>query len=270
MLTKKDEIYIINQPKKLVLSLIVVDNHLDCPLDDDTHENLGWLTEYSDVFFVFTESHWSGQKMVDKIKFTSLYNGCGFIDSSNKKLGNSFIKVLNYDKEIMSITKNHLGFTVSLLSEVKKFKESDLNKIINNILPNNISRPIYKERRLGSTELFNIYSLGDTVLDKFPSLKSAGLKIKSVFNIILNALLRKKHLDTDGVGMFCTWHAYCPLIYIPKITIDTMLSRIDEEKEDFDYWVNTFITPDPRYFFASLIRYLGIDTLNFTIDSVKI
>lgn len=270
MLTKKDEIYIINQPKKLLLSLIIVDTHLDCPLNDEVHENLGWLTEFSDIFFVFSESHWSGQSGVDKIKFTSLYNGCGFIDSDNKKLGSKFIKVLSYDKEIMRETKNHLGTTVSLLSDVRNLKKSDFNKIINNILPNNVSWPIYKERRLGSTELFNIYSLKETVLDKYPSLKTAGLKIKSVFNIILSALLRKKHLDTDGIGMFCTWHAYSPMMYIPKVTIETILSHAENEKEDFDYWVDTFITPDPRYFFASLIRYLGLDILNFTIDSVKI
>ena len=269
MLTKKDEIYVISQPKKLVLSLIVVDSNLESELKEKVHNSLGWLKDYSDIFFIFSEKHRPGQRMVDKIKFTSLYNGCGFIESSSERLGHSIFKALRYDKEIFSEDRIHHGFTISLLSELENIKVLDIKKIVENIIPNNISWPIYKERRLDSKELYNIYKLRNPLLDEPTSQNKAGQIIKSIFSILVNALKRRKFKgETDGVCMYSTWHSLSPMIYIPNACMKIILDHTEDE--DFYNWLDTFNREDPRYIFASLINYLGLEIFDNEIENIDI
>lgn len=263
MYTKKNEIYVISQPKKLILSILVVDLPLTEPLSDKIHNNLGWLVNYSDIFFVFSEPHLKDQKMVDKIKFTSLYQGCGFIDSKTKSLGSEIIKILQYDKEIFEETKNHLGLTIGKLSDLESYKEPDFLHIRDVVLPN-ITRPIYTERRLTSKELFNIYELKNNTTEVFYD-RDKG----KIFSTILNAL-KKRSQETDKIGMYCTWHSDSPFIYIPKISLNTILQYKKSDELGFKDWIDTFITLDPRYLFASLINYVGLEKLNMEIGQVKL
>lgn len=260
MYTKKSEIYVVSQPKKLMLSILVVDFPLTEQLPESIHDKLGWLVDYSDVFFVFSEPHFKEQKMVDKIKFTSLYQGCGFIDTKTTSIGNELIKILQYDKAIFEEIKNHLGVTIGKLSDVDKYESYIFTHLRDIVLPN-ITRPIFKNRRLTSYEFFNIYELKDT-----STLKSGFGKI---FSTIVNALKRRNQ-DTDKIGMFCTWHSKSPFIYLPKIAINSILQYKELDKDGFKTWVDTFISVDPRYMFASLINYIGIEILNLEIEHVKV
>ena len=260
MFTKKNEIYVVSQPKKLILSILVVDFPLTEQLPESIHDKLGWLVNFSDVFFVFSEPHFKEHKMVDKIKFTSLYQGCGFIDTKTTSIGDDLIKILQYDKEIFEETKNHLGVTIGKLSDVKSYELHEFSHIRDSIL-SNITRPIFKIRRLTSSEFFNIYELKN-----IPVLKSGFGKI---FSTITNALIRRNQ-ETDKIGMYCTWHSESPFIYLPKITVNSILQNRELDIDGFKAWINTFITIDPRYMFASLINYIDIEILNLEIGQVKL
>lgn len=258
--TKKGEIYVISQPKRLILSILVVDLPLSEPLPEKIHQNLGWLINFSDVFFVFSEPHFKEQSTVDKIKFTSLYQACGFIDSKTECISHELIKTLKYDKEIFEETKNHLGITIGKLSDVVDYSSTDFS-CIRNVMLSKITRPVFEIRRLTTDELFNIYKLDNLTEHK----KSKG----KLFSTILNALYRRS-LETDKIGMYSTWHSESPFIYLPKISINTILQQEQLDSEGFKDWINTFISIDPRYLIASLIDHLGLEILNLKIDQVKL
>lgn len=261
MCTKKNEIYIVSQPKRLILSILVVDMPLTEPLPDSIHYKLGRLVDFSDVFFIFSEPHFKEQRMVDKIKFTSLYQGCGFIDTKTTSIGNELIKVLQYEKEIFEETKNHLGITIGKLSDVDKYEMTNFTTLRDSIIPN-IGRPIFTLRRLTSSEFFKIYELKDL------SILNTGFG--KIFSTIVNALLTRRGLYTDKVGMYCTWHSESPFIYMPKTALNSILQYKKLDETGFNSWVNTFVTIDPRFMMASLFNYIGIDILNLEIEQVKV
>ena len=264
-LINKDEIYILRQPEKLILSIIVIDQELKSGLSGKEHFNLGWMTDYSDIIFVFAEDHWNNQKQIDKEVFTSLYQGCGFISVSNKDLGTGIIKVLEYDREILSDTMVHQGYAVLNMSGLDNIDSPTYSQILN-IVPY-ISRPVYEERRLDSSEFHSIYSmteLKETPLKKFPGRD----KLWGIFKIIVSAL--KKRLDSKKEGMFSTWHTKSDLVYFPRLIINQILDYVDKDRDYFNIWSKTFITPDIRYFIASLVKHLRIEILNVPINNVKL
>ena len=264
MFKEKDEIFILNQPKRLMFSVIVVDLPLTKPLDDKVHDNLGWLTSYSDIFFIFPESHFPEQSKIDKRKFTSLYNGCGYTECSSKLIGRNIIKTLLYDVEILCNTKNHLGTTISRLSDLSIVSEKQFENLLN-IISSGISRPIYTERRLSSSELFDIYSLEDIKSD--PSVQN--LSGRSIFRTIIKALHLKRD-SIDSLGMYSTWHSNSPYLFFPKSSINSILRYRDLDKPGFNKWVDTFINSDPRYLLASLVNTCGLEILNMETDKVKL
>ncbi len=263
-LINKDEIYILRQPEKLIFSIIVVDKELDEPVDDKAHFNLGWLTDFSDVFFIFNESHWSNQVFVGKEKFTSLYQGCGFISGDSKNLGKSLMRVFEYDKEILSEEKAHLGYTIINLSDLVELGTAHL-KHLTTSLPY-ISRPIYKERRLTSSEFFNIYQECDSSIEK-PLINQSGRK--SIWRVMMEAWWKRRGNEKDRTGMYSTWHSNSPLIYLPKGIVGLILDKTSQDSF-FNAWTETFVTGDVRFFIASLIKHLGIEILNMEVLEVKV
>lgn len=265
-LINKDEIYILRQPDKLILSIIVVDIDLDKPVNDKAHSNLGWLTDFSDVFFIFNESHWSGQAFVGKEKFTSLYQGCGFISSDSKNLGKSLMRVFEYDKEILSEEKVHLGYTITNLSDLVELGITHFNHLTTS-LPY-ISRPIYKERRLTSSEFFDIYKYKENDSSVEKSLSNQPGR-KSIWRVMMEAWWKKRGNEKDRTGMYSNWHSNSPLIYLPKGIVGLILDTTSQDSF-FNAWTETFITGDVRFFIASLIKHLGIEILNMEVLEVKV
>lgn len=252
MAIKNNEIYVINQPRRIIISLIVVDQDLKTPLNKDVHESLEKLREYSDLFFIFTDQH----KNVDKIKFTSLYRGCGFIVSPDNKIGRSIIKALKYDLEIFSDTRNHLAITVSRITDTNK--SDNYERLL--MMVGKISWPVFECRTLDSGEFHNIYTITqDTLNDNGGN--------RSIFKTLLGMLRRKKEVDSDGIGMFNTWHSETDLLYFPSVVIERFLKG---SEINFETWVDTFDTLDPRYMFASLTNLLNIKILNINYSKVKI
>lgn len=265
MLKRKDEIYIIHQPRKIIFSLIIVDTLLEKGLDEKIHDNLGWLVNYSDIFFVFPEKHFPELSKINKRKFTSLYQGCGFIESTTKALGTDIIKTLLYDREILSNTRDHLGITISNISDLSNISEKQFNNI-HSAISAGISRPVYTVRRLSSSEFHDIYCLGEINYEQ--SLKNLTGHT-NIFKTIMKALWKKGNL-TDDIGMYSTWHSKSPIMYFPKSAIESILRYRTIDKDSFNNWVETFINVDPRYLIASLVNTCGLDILNMEIDKVEV
>ncbi len=251
MVIKNNEIYIINQPEKIILSLIVIDLNLYESLEDNIHDILIKLKDYSDLFFVFT----SEQNKTDKVKFTSLYRGCGFIVSPGNIHGIDLFKVLQYDLEVLSDQKRHLAVTISRMSDLNKVNETYLENL--HPMVGQIGRPVFKCRLLGSKELHDIYTLPDNI--------EINTEEKGIFKTILGILKHKRELDCEG--MFNTWHSESPIMYFPRSVIEQFMSY---SKINFDTWIKSFTTTDPRFIFSSLTNLLGLKILNLNLDEVKL
>ena len=255
MAVKNNEIYVINQPKSIILSLIVIDLDLVKELPEKIHNALVKLRDYSDLFFIFTQDH----KKIDKIKFTSLYRGCGFIISPGNNLGRSIFKIMEYDLEIFNDLKKHLAITISRISDLNDIVNKDLEKLT--LMTGSIGRPVFRNRILKSEELHDIYTIPEELKPVEES--------KNVFKTIIGMIKHKKEiqLETDGVGMFNTWHSNSPVMYFPKPIIEQF---VEKDSINFENWVDTFTTSDPRYMFSSLINLMNIKILDLDFWEVKL
>ena len=257
----KNEIYIIEQPKRILISFIVVNLSLMEALNNRIHETLIKLVDYSDLFFIFPESHFPEQSKIDKIKFTSLYRGCGFITAENDRIGEPLFKALNYGVEVLSEEKKHLGFMISQLSDLENVSQ-DFEKLL--LITGPIERPVFRSRFLSGQELHQIYTIPDNSSDTDKKRKS------NIFKVLLSLLKKKKYLETDEKGMYSTWHSDSPIIYLPRATMETLCNSKKLGEADFEDWINTFTSSDPRYLMSSLINALGLKILNMNFNEVEL
>lgn len=149
MKKETNEVYIVNQPKKSILSIIFVGKN-EYPFSESIHNRLYDLSEISDLFFIF---HNGGNHGINEDKFCNLYSGCGWTISSSC-LPETFLKIGKYS---INIFKSHTGFLI--LNSV--YNVPNIKDIENNILSINsggLVEPIFKERRLTSDEFYKIYN----------------------------------------------------------------------------------------------------------------
>ena len=112
----KNEIYVLSQPQRSIISLIVVDSKL--PLEQGEHEKLDKLRNFSDIFFIFSDDLFSETGKIEKNKFTSLYEACGYIDG-NSELCEVCLKTILYCLEIF---EHHVGFCIIRLSDLNNIE----------------------------------------------------------------------------------------------------------------------------------------------------
>ena len=124
-----------------------------------------------------------------------------------------------------------------------------------------IGRPVFRNRILRSEELHDIY----TIQEELEPVEES----KNVFKTIIGMIKHKKEIlpETDGVGMFNTWHSNSPVMYFPKPIIEQF---IEKDSINFENWVDTFTTSDPRYMFSSLINLMNIKILDLDFWEVKL
>ena len=70
--------------------------------------------------------------------------------------------------------------------------------------------------------------------------------------------------------MFSTWHTESPMMFFPCGIVYKILDYVDKDNEFYKIWAETFITPDFRFFMASLVEHLGLDILNMELENVKV
>lgn len=233
----KNEIYVLNQPQRSIISLVLVDSQL--PLEQTEHEKIDKLRNFSDVFFIFSDDIFSETKKIEKNKFTSLYEACGYIDGGSE-LCEMYLKTILYCLEIF---EHHVGFCIIRLSDLKSV---DVDRCENNIVSltaSSVSSPVFKTRRLTSDEFYDIY------------------KKSNSGNIIF-----KKQQDTTN--MYCSYTSESNILFIKRATLGTIIDFWKSSSPN--KYIDSFSITDPRYFFASIMRYLTIKTIDSEVENLDI
>lgn len=135
---------VIKQPEKAIVSLVVIDS---LP-DENIHNKLDELKKISDLIFIFKGVD------INPDKFTSLYQGCGYLDHEKE----SIVKTMKFAMEYcLEIFKSHATFLICPELELLKYKEIDF-LALQNISISGLNLPIMIDRRLSSEEFKKIYS----------------------------------------------------------------------------------------------------------------
>lgn len=140
---KKDNVFVINQPKHAILSVVLVMN--DYPIPQEVHKGIDRLCGYSDVAFIF-----SGAANINKEKFASLYEACLWIDS-DYSIPDTVFKVLEYDTEIF---KSHPGYVILNSNDIK---DVDNSKKIIDLTASSVTYPIYKQLKYDALDYYYVY-----------------------------------------------------------------------------------------------------------------
>lgn len=201
------------------------------PVPQEQHESLGKLLRFSDLFFVFPKS----VKGIGKEKFTNLYEGCGWIEEG-PGISETYLRTILYSLEIFEC---HVGFCILRLSDLK-LDIIDPEKIIS-ITGSSISSPIFKTRKLTSQEFYDIYKETNTGIFK-PS--------------------------QDSFNMYASYTSGSPILYFKRSSIGIIID-FWRSSEDNNY-IKSFTFQDPRYFFASVCKFLGISTIDSEIYGLDI
>lgn len=253
--------YVVNQPRHPMLSIVLMDyDHY--PLPDNIHAGLCKLSEISDIIFIFSDSHFDNSE-INKEKITTLYQACGVIDSSGN-LPRTIFKTLQYDKEIFG---KHIGVTVSrcqdLLESTPKLFEN-----LEKINQSRVIKPVFKIRRLSSTELYNFYYTPAERKKKWRCVYDECLYFyhRHIIQSVTFPWARVEVPDpTDYIDCrYCTWGSNSSVLYFRNTTIGIFL-----EKPDWEF-IDTFTDPDPRYLFAGLVKANGIECLDYNIEDLDI
>lgn len=248
----KDEIFVINQPKKSIISIVIV-NDLSFPLTNTLHDNIFELEELSDVLFIFPDS----TKNINIEKFANLYRSIGWIESGGN-LSKTIMKTLDYCINIFE--NQYVGFNIVNTKDIKDEKLTNrLKDNINKVNLSSVKMPIFSISRLGPSELYDIYK-DDNMTSLIPIQTKVNWKFWEKSEE--DKTLEKK----DSVNMFSTYKSESKVLYFKVNTIKTLVEfyKIDGNTAKFE----SFVWDDCRYMFASMIKYFGIDNHNCNIDDL--
>ncbi len=232
----KNEINILHQPKHSTISLILIDSD-KFPISPEEHNAIDKLQEFSDVFFVFSDHLFPSTKGINKTKFTSLYESCGYIDGGGELCETYLISIL-YSLEIF---ETHIGFCITRISDLGDIKLEDYSKNIISLTASSISSPVFKTRRLGTDEFYKIYKNSNT------------------------GIFKKQE---DSVNMYCSYTSDSKIMYFKRSSIGIIID-FWKSSENNKYF-KSFSIKDPRYFFASVVKFLTIQKIDANINDLDI
>ena len=233
---KKGEFYILSQPSRMVLSIVLVDSEL--PLSEEVHQRLLELQETSDIFFIFKE----GIGRYSAATFGSLYSACGYIEAGSERLSEVLMRTFEYEKEIFEFSHSLILYT-----QTSCFTNIEREKLLK-IVASSISKPVFQTRRLSSAEFFKIYKTEYTK-------KESWLGKYFIINV--------PEEGTENIYSSWTSESKEMLFRIPVIE-----KFIAFWKDPGVGYVYSFTNPDLRVFLASMCGKLKIGVLN--IDSKDI
>ena len=250
-MTRKNEVYVANQPQHAVISLIIVGD--TWPLSENLHDNIFRLEEISDVVFVFSDKYFPGHKNIDKNKFANLYRACAWIES-DESLSETIFKILKYSEAIF---QKHVGYCFMNSWDIEqKLTQDTLDNIVK-ATSSDLYKPIFKLYRLSNEELWNIY--------KIEPHESIEYNKTSILRKFLK--LDKYNKPTDNSNMFSTYSSKSDILLLKKQVINTLINFDNTDELGIS---KTFITNDIRFLLASLVKYLGIDNINCSIENLKL
>jgi len=224
-----DSMYVINQPKRKILSAIVIDaSELDNPLSNEIHEGLDKISEMSDIVFVFPEI---AQKKIDCEKFTNLYSGCAWIIG---EWNETLFTVLEYASEIFN---THVGYVILDLKDVPSYPTNT----VFNITISDSKSIIFKIDRKTPEELFSYYKVIREVPDK---------KIWEMW--------RRPDKSLPRNNFYTLWGTESKFIYLRPQHIGKLL-ELREISNTFDNY---------RDFFSSATKNLELTHLDRNIEDI--
>lgn len=238
--TNKEQVYVINQPKHITSTIIVLGDIF--PLPEDAHNDIEKLCDISDVLFIYAPTHFTHQEEINFNRFSSLYKSCAWIESGSC-LGSTLLHMIEYDQEIFGCHRNTIIMNSSKLGNI------DIDKLIS-ISSSPLNRPILEIERLSSEEFYEIYSEEEYT------------------NPILNYLKPKREALERA---FCSYKVTSDLAMFREDTLNTILKFYDNPEDEFPkQYVRTFTEDNIMYMLGSLIKYIGIDYLDRNYKDIKL
>ena len=239
---KVNEVYVIEQPKGSLITVIIVDLPGDRPLPQSVHEKLGKLREVSDLFFIFP-----CDLELKECVFLSLYQGCAWLRSL-PEIGLSLIKSLEYIRNVFSC---HAGYCITSLSLIEK---EDIPKNLVEINASALIGPIFKVRQLSSEEYFNFWKEQEE--QKSPSNKKPWWMFWKK-----NENVEKKVVE---VGEHCLYTSTSNFIFLRPRAVRELGGL------DLDYISSFRFTNDPRYLISSAFKKLGTRILDRDLSDISV
>ena len=226
----KNEVFILRQPKYSIISLVFINSEL--PLKLEQHDKIQDLNNFSDVLFIFPNT-----PSIDKNKFTSLYEGCGWIECG-PNLCETYLKTILYSLEIF---EKHVGYCLINIENIGKINIVKNIDKIRSITASTVTNPIFTIKRLSSQEFYDIYKKSNSGIFK---------------------------TKEDTKNMYCSYTSSSNILYF-KRSIAGMFVNFWKSSENNKY-ISSFSIQDPRYFFASLTKFLEIKTIDSDIESLDV
>ena len=227
-----DEVYVVNQPKHSLISIVMVDNLKEDPLRESIHERLFKLSEVSDLFIIFKDV-----EGIDPDKFAKLYTACAWIvkDMARTEV-QTFLKALEYSVVVFN---SHAGYLAFEAEKIKDVYEVD-NEQLEEINASGLNWPIFKAQRLDADEMHRIYTINEE---------------RGFFRNIFGTDEERREYTTwkmtSSIAFFRPW----------------LVPRFMDLNEDY---INSFTWKDIKYFLASACEYLGIKRIEADIFSLDI
>jgi len=233
----KNNMVVIKQPVHTILSVVVIGDEF--PIKDTTHNSIDKLSEFSDVVFIFSDRLFKSQRKINKEKFSTLYQACAYIESSDN-LMETLSKTLYYDSEIFA---KHFGF---LLMNSWDIEENIPKNDIMKILGSTIEKPIIKIDRYSNKDLYDIYEK------------------KWLIDDIVCPVLEKNKLDNKNTCYTSSSNIIMCKRNLVKVLLDFWLNI--ENKN----YIKSFSGDNIKDYLASVIKYLKLDYINKPIIDVKL
>ena len=228
---KKDEVYVINQPKHAIMSLVFVDpeskRQYNSNFMQENHNRILELAENTDVMFIF-----KSMGGIDPDVFSKVYGASAWI-VSDKNLARTYIKAITYS---IVIFKKLVGFlTVDNSDELSRLSIAQLSKIAGS----GINWPIFEATHLDSEEMFEIY-------------KKEGSSKPWLFS-----------KDDKPEREYTTWK----MISRSAFFRPSLFEKLDTLSDEY---VDSFTWNHIKYFLASACEYLGIKRINQDLFSLDV
>ena len=236
---KTNEVYVVNQPKHAIMTLIFIDPQKE--ITNDRHDLLLRYTENTDVMFIFKNI-----KGINPDAFTKVYSGCSWI-VSDKILTRTFIKAITYS---IIIFKEVVGFLTFDLSDFRvrwpNNGDGDLLDIpkLRQIASSTISCPIFEASHLDSSEMREIYSTEGKYVDT------------GKLNFPWKRPIEKRREYT-------TWKK-------TSFTAFFRPSLFEKFNTLSDDYIDSFTWDNIKYFLASSCEYLGIKRLGYEVFNLNV
>lgn len=240
----KNSMYVVKQPGHTILTVVVVDQ---VPLSEEAHKAISLIGEQSDIVFLFREGE---HEKTFLNKFAVLYDSVGYYQvGEGKNIGEAVLDILAYG---YTIFKKHLSYLVIQSEDLSRVTTQKGLKNIETVNASVIKNPILEATRLGTEEFLHIYRK-EEVEDKYPWWKFWMKPLEGVES-------------TDK--MWGRWKSHGSSVWLRSETVG-LLCKEYEDPEFYQY-SKTFTFDTPDYLLTSLLKKLGIEIINSSIEKLEV